>query len=79
MSPSDRVLPGAEEQRSLVASVGFHLARWLPLAGAALVLVASRSTAPIAAAQAPAAQNAPRAERIERRNAKRRESRHEDW
>ena len=37
MSPSDRVLPNAEAQRSLGASVRFHLARWLPLAGAALV------------------------------------------
>jgi len=39
------------------------LKRVLVAAAAALVLVASRSTAPIAAAQAPAAQNAPRAER----------------
>ena len=37
MSPSDRDLPSAEARRSLVASVRFHLARWLPLVGAALV------------------------------------------
>ena len=37
MSPSDRVLPSAEPRRSLGASVRFHLARWIPLAGAALV------------------------------------------
>jgi membrane-associated HD superfamily phosphohydrolase len=37
MSPSDRVLPSVGPRRSLAASVGFHLARWLPLAGAALV------------------------------------------
>ena len=39
------------------------LKRVLVAATAALVLVASRPTAPVAAAQAPAAQNAPRAER----------------
>ena len=37
MSPSDRDLPSAEAGRSLVASVRFHLVRWLPLVGAALV------------------------------------------
>ncbi len=37
MSPSDRDLPSAEARRSLVASVRFHLVRWLPLVGAALV------------------------------------------
>jgi putative nucleotidyltransferase with HDIG domain len=37
MSPSDRVLPSVGPRRSLVASIRFHLVRWLPLAGAALV------------------------------------------
>ncbi|HEY9505852.1 MAG TPA: hypothetical protein VIQ27_07770, partial [Gemmatimonadales bacterium] len=37
MSPGDRVLPSVGPRRSLGASVRFHLARWLPLAGAALV------------------------------------------
>jgi cyclic-di-AMP phosphodiesterase PgpH len=37
MSPSDRVLPSIGPSRSLGASIRFHLARWLPLLGAALV------------------------------------------
>ncbi len=37
MSPSDRVVPSVGPRRGLFASVRFHLARWLPLAGAALV------------------------------------------
>ena len=37
MSPTDRVLPSAGPRRSLGASIRFHLARWLPLAGAAVV------------------------------------------
>jgi cyclic-di-AMP phosphodiesterase PgpH len=37
MSPSDRVLPNVGPHRSLGAWIRFHLARWLPLLGAALV------------------------------------------
>ena len=37
MSPSDRVLPSVGAPRGLLASVGFHLARWMPLALAAIV------------------------------------------
>ena len=37
MSSSDRVLPSMGPRRSLAASIRFHLVRWLPLAGAALV------------------------------------------
>ena len=37
MSPSDRVLPSIGPRRGLAASVRFHLVRWLPLVGAALV------------------------------------------
>ena len=37
MAPRERVLPGAGLQRSFGASIRFHLVRWLPLAGAAVV------------------------------------------
>ncbi len=37
MSPSDRDLPSGGARRSLGASIRFHVARWLPLAAAALV------------------------------------------
>jgi putative nucleotidyltransferase with HDIG domain len=37
MSPSDRILPSVGPRRSLGVSIRFHLLRWLPLTGAALV------------------------------------------
>jgi cyclic-di-AMP phosphodiesterase PgpH len=37
MSPSDRVVPSIGPRRRLSASIRFHLVRWLPLAGVALV------------------------------------------